>query len=335
VPANYLTPGKIARIDACADVRGVIAAVAMDQRGSLQKMLTKAGGVDFGTNDLIAFKTEVARVLTRHASAILIDPAYGFPALKQKSPDAGVILSYEDTGYDTTRPGRFPDLTEGWSVRRLVEAGATAIKVLVYFNPWDDATINATKQAWIERVGAECMANDVPHFLEPLYYADDLDESLLARKKPEAVAWFLSEFSKPAYGVDVLKVEMPFDARFASGSRGFVSDAVYAKSDVLRFFNDCAAASERPFIFLSAGVSDAVFIESLEWAGESGAYFAGVLCGRATWQGGVPAYATQGRKALGAWLEDGGVRNITALNRTLAQTAQPWWRIYGEAKPTP
>jgi tagatose 1,6-diphosphate aldolase len=328
-----LTPGKIARIHACADVRGVIAAAAMDQRGTLQKMLTKAGGVDIGRDDLIAFKAEVTRVLTRHASAILIDPAYGFPALAHKSPDAGVILTYEDTGYDTTRPGRFPDLTEGWSVRRLVAAGATAIKVLVHMNPWDDPAINAAKQAWIERVGAECAANDVPHFLEPLYYADDLDDAGLARRKPEAVAWFLREFSNPAYGVDVLKVEMPFNAKYTAGSKGHDGTVVYAKSDVLGFFRDCASAAARPFIFLSAGVSDAVFIESLEWAGESGAYFGGVLCGRATWQGGVPIYAKQGRAALAGWLEDAGVRNITALNQTLATAAQPWWRLYGSDRP--
>jgi tagatose 1,6-diphosphate aldolase len=329
----HLTPSKIKHIDACADARGVIAAVAMDQRGSLQKSIGKARGADADGADLEQFKTEVVRVLTRHSSAVLIDPAYGLPALRHKAPGAGVIFSYENTGYDTSQPGRFPDLTSGWSVRRLVDAGASAIKVLVYFNPWDDARINAHKTAWIERVGAECAALDIPHFLEPLYYADDLDDVALARKKPEAVTYFLSEFSKPGYSVDVLKVEMPFNAKFTDGSKGRDCDAVYAKADVLRFFREAADAAQRPFIFLSAGVSGAVFVESLEWAGESGAYFAGVLCGRATWQGGVPVYATQGQGALGAWLEDAGVRNINALNATLAHTAQPWWRVYGSDKP--
>jgi hypothetical protein len=37
-----LTKGKFAGISACADARGVIAALAMDQRGSLQKMLAGA-----------------------------------------------------------------------------------------------------------------------------------------------------------------------------------------------------------------------------------------------------------------------------------------------------
>jgi len=38
-----LTPGKLAGMKAVADSRGVIAAAAMDQRGSLKKALGKDG----------------------------------------------------------------------------------------------------------------------------------------------------------------------------------------------------------------------------------------------------------------------------------------------------
>ncbi len=55
--------GKFAGINACADDNGVIAAAAMDQRGSLQKAIAKARG-DNGTattEDLAAFKTAVTK----------------------------------------------------------------------------------------------------------------------------------------------------------------------------------------------------------------------------------------------------------------------------------
>jgi tagatose 1,6-diphosphate aldolase len=39
-----ITPGKLAGMKAVADDRGVIAAAAMDQRGSLQKALAKRRG---------------------------------------------------------------------------------------------------------------------------------------------------------------------------------------------------------------------------------------------------------------------------------------------------
>jgi tagatose 1,6-diphosphate aldolase len=93
-----------------------------------------------------------------------------------------------------------PDLMPEWSVRRLVEAGANAIKILLYYNPFDEAQINTVKQAFVELIGAECAALDVPFFLEPLVYDDalgDEKELAFARKKPEYVVRTLEEFSKP------------------------------------------------------------------------------------------------------------------------------------------
>lgn len=326
-----MTRGKFNGINACADERGVIAAAAMDQRGSLQKSIAKARGADGKCSDeeLTSFKTAVTQVLTKHASAILMDPEYGLPALEHKDPRAGVLLAYEKTGYDATVKGRLPDLLPQWSVRRLVEAGANAIKILLYYNPHDDAGINAVKHAFIERVGSECAAVDVPFFLEPIYYEDGLDDAALARKKPDAVTRYMEEFSKARYGVDVLKVEVPFNIKFVQGSRAFGGAAVYTKADAMRQFAESASAARKPFIYLSAGVSDAVFIETLEWAAEAGTNFAGVLCGRATWQDGIPVFASGGYDALVAWLEDKGVKNITALNTTLAKGAHSWWDAYG------
>ena len=53
-------------------------------------------------------------------------------------------------------------------------------------------------------------------------------------------------------------------------------------------------AATKPFIYLSAVVSNAEFSETLELAGESGVKFNGVLCGRATWKDGIPVYAKKG-----------------------------------------
>jgi tagatose 1,6-diphosphate aldolase len=326
-----MTRGKFDGINACANAHGVIAAAAMDQRGSLQKSIAKARGADGKCSDteLTQFKTAVTKVLTRHASAILMDPEYGLPALKEKAPDAGVLLAYEKTGYDANVKGRLPDLLPEWSARRLEEAGANAVKILLYYNPYDDAQINTIKHAFIERVGAECAAVDRPFFLEPIYYEDGLDEAALAKKKPDAVTRYMAEFSKPRYGVDVLKVEVPFNIKYIEGSRAFGGTSVGTKADAMRQFKEAASATDKPFIYLSAGVTDAVFIETLEWAAEAGTNFAGVLCGRATWQDGVPVFAAGGYDALVTWLEDKGVKNITALNETLARGAQPWWNAYG------
>jgi tagatose 1,6-diphosphate aldolase len=84
----------------------------------------------------------------------------------------------------------------------------------------------------------------------------------------------------------------------------------------------------RPFIYLSAGVSNAEFTESLELAAEAGTRFSGVLCGRATWKDGIAVYGRQGGSAFRAWLEAEGVRNIENVNKRL-EPARPWFDFYG------
>lgn len=324
--------GKYEGIQACADEKGIIAAAAMDQRGSLRKAIAKAKGSDVSDGELTEFKMAVTKILTPYASAILLDPEFGLPALRVRAPETGVLLAYEKSGYDTSSKGRLPDLLPEWSVRRLVEAGANAIKILLYYNPFDEGKINAVKHAFIERVGAECAALDVPFFLEPLAYDDSVgDEKSLefARVKPKYVAKYMEEFSKDRYGVDVLKVELPINLAYTQGTSAFKGEAAYTRAEAIQHLKAAAQAAGKPFIYLSAGVSDAVFRESLELAIEADVPFSGVLCGRATWQEGIPVYATQGVQALEEWLSDRGVRNIQMLNEVLAKGAKPWWTHYG------
>jgi tagatose 1,6-diphosphate aldolase len=316
---------------AVADARGVIAAAAMDQRGSLQKALSKERGSPAGDKDLEEFKILVTEVLTKHASAILLDPEWGLPASKRRAKDAGLLLAYEKTGYDATTPGRLPDLLDLWSVRRLKEAGGDCIKILLYYAPNDAPKINDLKHAWVERIGDECRANDIPFFLEVIAYEDGLDEKGLdfAKKKPELVSAYMREFTKDRYGVDVLKVEVPINMKFVEGTKAFAGQgAAYSRQQAKDWFRKSAEATTRPFIYLSAGVSNAEFSETLELAAEAGTRFSGVLCGRATWKDGISVYAKQGADAFRAWLESAGVENIANVNERL-KPAHPWFAFYG------
>jgi tagatose 1,6-diphosphate aldolase len=99
----------------------------------------------------------------------------------------------------------------------------------------------------------------------------------------------------------------------------------------MKSFRDAASVATKPFIYLSAGVSNAEFTEALELAGESEVKFNGVLCGRATWKDGIPVYAKQGAEAFRKWLQDEGVRNINNVNDRL-KAASSWHSIY-EAEP--
>ncbi|MGH7320112.1 MAG: tagatose 1,6-diphosphate aldolase [Candidatus Rokuibacteriota bacterium] len=327
-----MTRGKFNGIQAVADEHGIISAAAMDQRGSLKKAIAKAKGGPATDAELTEFKVIGTRLLTPYASAILMDPEYGLDAVRAKAPNAGVLLAYEKTGYDATVPGRLPDLLSHWSVARLTAAGADAIKILLYYNPDDPSTINETKHAFIERVGAECAAYDAPFFLEPICYSAEIpdDQSLeFARVKPDLVTRYMTEFSKPQYGVDVLKVEVPVNVKYVEGSPAFAGTMAYSQEEAKTLLRQAAAVARKPFIYLSAGVSDEVFRATLELAAEAGVGFAGVLCGRATWQDGIPAYGQGGAAALEAWLKDRGRRNIEALNEVLRKGAKPWYDFYG------
>jgi tagatose 1,6-diphosphate aldolase len=328
-----ITPGKQKGLQAVSDSRGVIAAAAMDQRGSLKSAIAKDKGVDkkdVTASMLEEFKTAVTRVLTPHASAILLDPEFGLPAALARSKNAGLLLAYENSGYDNTQPGRLPDLLDIWSVRRLVKAGADCIKILLYYTPFDSPGINEIKHAWVERIGGECTAADVPFFLEFVGYEEGGDEKgiAFARKKPDIVARSMEEFSKPQYGVDVLKVEVPINMAYVAGTKACKGESAYTRDQAKEHFRRAAAAAKKPFIYLSAGVSNDVFIETLELASETGVNFSGVLCGRATWKEGIPAYAKQGARALEDWLGDQGVKNIKNVNDRL-KAAKPWFSFYG------
>src|ERR1700756_656052 len=168
-----LSEAKLKRMKALSTKDGIIAAAAMDQRGSLQKSLASAKGVDQKaiTPEMMSeFKTAVVRVLTPHATAILLDPEYGLEAAKARARNAGLLLAYEESGYDNTQPGRLPDLLPHVSAKRIKAMGADAVKILIYYSPFDDPDVNDIKHAFIERIGSECADVDVPFFLEFVGY---------------------------------------------------------------------------------------------------------------------------------------------------------------------
>jgi tagatose 1,6-diphosphate aldolase len=331
-----LSANKLHHLKALSNKDGIIAAAAMDQRGSLQKSIASAKGVDAKavTPEMMSeFKTAVVKVLTPHASAILLDPEFGLEAAKARASNAGLLLAYEESGYDNTKPGRLPDLLPHVSAKRIKDWGANAVKILIYYSPFDDPGVNDIKHSFIERIGAECEYHEIPFFLEFVGYdpKGGNEKGLeFAKIKPQVVIGAMKEFSKPQYNVDVLKVEVPVNAEFVEGSSVYKGEKAYTRAEALAYYRQAAEVATKPFIYLSAGVGNKEFVESLSMAKEAGTDFSGVLCGRATWKEGMPIYATKGVKALEDWLASEGVKNINAVNAAL-QGATPWAEKLGIA----
>ena len=329
---------KSMRLQSLSTQKGVIAALAMDQRKSLRRLMAEATGLALdriGDQQLCEFKTAVSEVLTPYSSAILLDPDYGVEAARQRSNGSGLLLAYELDGYENPRPNRMLALMPRLSVQRLMDMGADGVKILLHYAPNDALEVNDEKRALIERIGAECTALGMPFFFEPIVYdpvpahsnsgrpVSEEQELESARRKPELVIATIREFSQPQYHVDVLKVEFPVVARFVAGSRTNFGSSAYSMDEALDWFRAADKAAGRPYIYLSAGVPTPEFQESLRLAGEAKTRFSGVLCGRATWQDAIPAYMQAGKTGLYRWLESTGVENLNELNRLL-ECAVPW-----------
>ena len=324
-----LTPGKIAGLQAVSDSRGVIAALAMDQRGLLRDMLARELGVSEPPPEMVSeFKTLVAQTLTREASSILLDIQYGLEAT-QHINGKGLLLAYEHAGYSPDKPERLPSLYEGWSALRIKEAGANAVKILVYYNPFEKEWVNDRKKAWIERIGAECRAVDIPFFLEFLPYdVHGQGEIEYARRKPEIILKSMEEFARDRYGADVFKIEVPMQMAHVEGTRAFKGHKLHTRAEAMELIRAEAALTDKPIIYLSAGVSTPIFLETLELAVLSGTHFHGVLAGRATWQDGVPVFVKGGASVLEQWLNTKGLQNVRDINQIL-KSAHPWHEARG------
>ncbi|KRL58522.1 tagatose-bisphosphate aldolase [Latilactobacillus fuchuensis] len=321
-----MTPNKIALLKKMSNEAGVIAALAIDQRGSLKKMLAAAAKQPANEEDIVAFKEAISSELTPYASAILLDPEYGLPAAKVRADGTGLLVAYEKTGYDVSTPGRLPDLISEWSVKRLKAAGADSIKFLLYYDVDEAKAINDQKQAFVERIGDECLAEDLPFFCELVSYDatnEDVKGVEYAKVKPHKVLEMMTEFSKAQYNIDVLKVEVPVNMAYVEG---FNEDreVVYTQAQAMALFKAQSDATTLPYIFLSAGVTAALFQATLELAHEADAQFNGVLCGRATWKNGIEPFASS--EAAGRqWLQTTGKQNIETLNSVLNRTATSWF----------
>ena len=320
-----LSAQKRKYLENLSDKNGFISALAIDQRGALKKMLNKHQESEATAAQIKEFKVLVSKHLTKYSSSILLDPEYGLDAAKARDKNAGLLLAYEKTGYDANAVGRLPDCLVDWSAKRLKEEGADAVKFLLYYDVDESDEINNQKKAYMERVGAECVAEDIPFFLEILSYNyKDADNSTaeFAKLKPRKVIEAMKEFSNPRYNVDVLKVEVPVNMKFVEGFAD--GEVVYTKEEAANYFKQQDEATNLPYIYLSAGVSAKLFQDTLKFACDSGAKFNGVLCGRATWANGVEVFAKDGEEATVNWLNTVGRKNIEELNEVVAKTATSW-----------
>jgi tagatose-1,6-bisphosphate aldolase len=293
-------------LDACSSPGGRFVVLALDHRQNLRREIDPEHPEGVSVTAMVELKRAIVRALAPLASGVLLDPELGGAqciADGSLPPGAGLIVAIEASGFDGPPTERRSRVLDGWSVRKARRMGASAAKLLLYYHP--SAANAADQEALLARVTAECRAEDLPLFVEPLTYSADPAVPRLTGEERRAVVIETAR-RLARIGGDVLKVEFPYDA---------------SVTDEARWAEACAeldAASPLPWVLLSGGVDDATFERQVEAACRAGA--SGVLVGRSVW---AKAARLDG-EARDRFLRTEGVARLGRLSGIVERHGQPW-----------
>lgn len=316
---DRLSPGKRWGLARLADASGRFAMLAVDQRPPIADLIARARGRPATFTEMGEVKRLLVESLGRHASAILLDPNYAYPAAIDAMPHGrGLIVTLEDHRFDDGPGGRRSHAIADWSVEAIRRIGADAVKVLAWYRPDASAEVRSHQQAFVAAIGERCRALDIAFVFELLVYpfAGRTDYVEDPDKRPDLVIDSVREFVQPRYGVDLLKLESPVPAA------ALPPHGTPAASEAQRAFDALGALARDaglPWVMLSAGATAGQFANVLDYAFAAGAH--GYLAGRAIWAGPLARWPdAAARVALGC---DGGA-TMRALNAKVAAGAARW-----------
>lgn len=308
-----LSIGKLRGLQQCSTNNGAFAILALDHRNNLRAALRPEAPETVTFEEMVAFKQEVVAMVAPAASGVLLDPEVGAAqciASGVLSGHTGLLVALEATGYTGTPNARESRILPGWSIEKAQRMGAAAVKLLVYYHP--DAPTASYIESLVRQVADACQALDMALFLEPLSYAYE-------GKKPgpdeyhRVVIETARRLTIP--GVDVLKAEFPLSMTTQPDDRAMAEAC-----------QELSAASNVPWILLSASVSWDIFLRQVTIACQSGA--AGIAAGRTIWQE-APALKGEARRDF---LRNTATSRLEQLAGLCNTFARPWMEHF--ATPT-
>ena len=290
-------------LDAIADSHGVFSIIAMDQRNTLRRMFAAVGRTAEPAA-MRAAKVDVARALTPTASAILLDPDFGVPAVHEAAalaPTCGLLVAAEPPDRATwngePRATRDPALDAAW-VR---DQGGHAVKFLVQLRPGRPRTeggpdLEAELLDVVRQVVEDCRAQGVPSVIENLVYPLPGEPPMSAGQREDLIVEAARMLTET--GPDLLKLEYPGSP---AGARRV--------ADVVR----------GPWAVLSAGVPFDQFEEALRISCDDGGA-SGFIAGRSVWK---EAIGLDG-PARHEFLETVARPRLETLVASVDGRARPW-----------
>lgn len=314
------TAGKRWRMRRLADAQGFFSMVAIDQRPPIFAQLARALGCtpdEVTFDQIVEVKRLLAQGLAAEASALLVDPNWGYPAAADVlNPRAGLVMTIED---HRTTPDRRSSCIADWSVDKILALGGDAVKLLAWYHPRASAAVREHQQALVRRVGEDCARCDLPFVLELLLYPLEVDDDDAyvedQAKRADEVLQSVLTFAEARYQVDLFKLESPWPAEQVPAP-----DAPGAGSCAQAFAALHQACAGRPWVMLSAGASAPAFERVVGHAARAGA--AGFLAGRALWSDALALWPD--RPAMAAQLAGEGRERLARLKRLLTSEGRPW-----------
>ena len=271
--------------------------VALDQRESLRTML---GGETVSNEALTGFKVDAARALTPHASAVLLDVAFGLgPVLEAGvlAQGCGLIVAADEL---VQPPGGIVEDTsvdDAVFADTEVTARADAYKLLVI---WRQGRDRARRAATVRAFLDACKERGRPGIVEGIVRSDPGDH-LTPTRHADLVIEAAVELTEAA--PELYKAEVP--------SLGLADDGAITVA-AARLTEAIAV----PWVVLSNGVRPERFDQAVIAAARGGA--SGFLAGRAIWIGSI---ATEDPRTD---LEAVAAPRLAALAARIDGVARPW-----------
>lgn len=321
-----LSAGKLWGMRRMADAKGRFKMVAVDQRPPIKNPIKAARGTkEAPYKDVAGFKLMLVEELQADASAMLLDPHFALPkGLSILSPAKGLIVTLEDSIFRETPGGRISSEIDDWSVEKIKRSGGDAVKVLAWYRPDADLSVNLAQQDFTQRIGEACARYDIPFVFELLVYplAKDTHQTKdyveMEGKHADHVLDSVREFAKPKYGVDLFKLESPVPAKGIEAAD---------RKKTQKLFTEMGKLCGRPWVMLSAGAGMAEFKTVMDYAYAAGA--SGYLAGRAIWA--EPFKAFPDWRAIRSGLRKQSLPYMAELNALTDARATPWFEhpLYG------
>jgi sulfofructosephosphate aldolase len=238
--------------------------LAVDQREAMRAMFAEYQSAPVSDEQVTAFKLAATRILTPHASAVLLDKQFVLDrAIEEQAvaPDCAVIAAADHFIAGDDEIVADVEIDSAVDPAYYRDKGAAALKLLILWRPDEDPQ---RRIGMVEEFVGRCRSAGLISIIEPVSRRPrdgrdwDWNAGVLAAAKELG-----------ALGADLYKAEVP----------------LHAEGDPAEVRRGCAEITEAvssPWVVLSSGVSQEAFPRAVELAVAEGA--SGFLAGRAVWR---------------------------------------------------